>query len=35
LQATTMGYPVYQRLGFQDVCQYRCYSQQPNCADSQ
>jgi GNAT superfamily N-acetyltransferase len=35
LQATTMGYSVYQRLGFQDVCQYRCYSQQPNCADSQ
>jgi GNAT superfamily N-acetyltransferase len=29
LQATLMGHPVYQRLGFQDVCEYRCYSQSP------
>jgi hypothetical protein len=27
LQATVMGYSVYTKLGFRDVCQYRCYSQ--------
>src|SRR5690349_4866034 len=25
LQASDMGYPVYQKLGFKDVCQYRLY----------
>ncbi len=29
LQATVIGHPVYQRLGFRDVCEYRCYAQQP------
>jgi hypothetical protein len=29
LQATVIGHPVYRRLGFRDVCEYRCYSQQP------
>jgi hypothetical protein len=29
LQATVMGHPVYRRLGFRDVCEYRCYLQLP------
>lgn len=29
LQATAMGRSVYRRLGLRDVCEYRCYVQQP------
>jgi len=29
LQATAMGHSVYRRLGFRDVCEYRCYTQRP------
>jgi len=25
LQASDMGYPIYRKLGFQDVCQYNLY----------
>jgi hypothetical protein len=29
LQATVMGHPVYRRLGFRDLCEYRCHAQLP------
>jgi GNAT superfamily N-acetyltransferase len=29
LQATAMGLSVYRRLGFREVCEYRCYAQPP------
>jgi len=27
LQASSMGYPIYKKLGFNDVCSYRLYMQ--------
>ena len=30
LQSNVRGHPVYKRLGFHDVCEYRCYSQPPS-----
>jgi hypothetical protein len=27
LQATAMGLSIYRRLGFREVCEYRCYAQ--------
>jgi predicted N-acetyltransferase YhbS len=29
LQATATGLPAYRRLGFREVCEYRCYAQPP------
>jgi hypothetical protein len=32
LQATVMGHSAYKKLGFREICQYRCYSQTPSTA---